>query len=207
MIINRLVIFQFFWYNITNIMIGSVIMTEENIDIKEETADEEILEEEKKKVLDFFITTLNGMAYGLFSTLIIGTIIATIGQLFLKGNNPFCQLVGNALGDGKTGASYVFQVLTGAGIGVGIALMLKMKPLETIVLAGAGEISAYFSLTTNFVTKQIVSNGIKIGDPLTIYIVCICTALVIKFQEKNTCRYINYSSSWGYCKYYHISTM
>ena len=31
-------------------MIGSVIMTEENIDIKEETADEEILEEEKKKV-------------------------------------------------------------------------------------------------------------------------------------------------------------
>ena len=88
-------------------------MTEENIDIKEENADEEILEEEKKKVLDFFITTLNGMAYGLFSTLIIGTIIATIGQLFLKGNNPFCQLVGNALGDGKTGASYVFQVLTG----------------------------------------------------------------------------------------------
>ena len=59
-------------------------MREENIDIKEETADEEILEEEKKKVLDFFITTLNGMAYGLFSTLIIGTIIATIGQLFLK---------------------------------------------------------------------------------------------------------------------------
>ena len=55
MIINRLVIFQFFWYNVTNIMIGSVIMTEENIDIKEETADEEILEEEKKKVLDFFI--------------------------------------------------------------------------------------------------------------------------------------------------------
>ena len=161
-------------------------MTEENIDIKEETADEEILEEEKKKVLDFFITTLNGMAYGLFSTLIIGTIIATIGQLFLKGNNPFCQLVGNALGDGKTGASYVFQVLTGAGIGVGIALMLKMKPLETIVLAGAGEISAYFSLTTNFVTKQIVSNGIKIGDPLTIYIVCICAALVIKliFKKK-----------------------
>ena len=39
-------------------------MTEENIDIKEESADEEILEEEKKKVLDFFITTLNGMAYG-----------------------------------------------------------------------------------------------------------------------------------------------
>ena len=50
-------------------------MTEENIDIKEETTDEEILEEEKKKVLNFFITTLNGMAYGLFSTLIIGTII------------------------------------------------------------------------------------------------------------------------------------
>ena len=35
-----------------------------------------------KKVLDFVIKTMNGMAYGLFSTLIVGTILATIGGFF-----------------------------------------------------------------------------------------------------------------------------
>ena len=46
------------------------------------------MEETKKenKVLDFFIKTLNGMAYGLFATLIIGTIFGTIGSLFAKGS-------------------------------------------------------------------------------------------------------------------------
>lgn len=156
-------------------------MTNENI-IIEDNADDE--KEKNNTLINFFITTLNGMAYGLFATLIIGTIIATIGQIFLKNNNSFCQLIGNALGNGNFGASYVFQILTGAGIGVGIALMLNLKSLETIVLAGAGEISAYFSLTTKFITNQSITNSIKIGDPLTIYIVCICTALLIKLVFK-----------------------
>ena len=45
------------------------------------------MEEAKKenKVLDFFTKTLNGMAYGLFATLIIGTIFGTIGTLFGYG--------------------------------------------------------------------------------------------------------------------------
>ena len=146
------------------------------------------MEKPKKenKVLNFFITTLNGMAYGLFATLIIGTIIATIGQLFLKGNNGVCQLIGKALGDGKSGASFVLQVLTGAGIGVGIALTLKLNPLDTIVIGGVGEIAAYFSLSTKFVTANAYSDAIKVGDPLTVYIVCIIVAVLMKlvFRKK-----------------------
>lgn len=140
----------------------------------------------ENKVLNFFITTLNGMAYGLFATLIIGTIIATIGQLFLKGNNGICQLIGKALGDGKSGASFVLQVLTGAGIGVGIALTLKLNPLDTIVIGGVGEIAAYFSLSTKFVTANVYSDAIKVGDPLTVYIVCIIVAVLMKlvFRKK-----------------------
>lgn len=146
------------------------------------------MEKPKKenKVLNFFITTLNGMAYGLFATLIIGTIIATIGQLFLKGNNGVCQLIGKALGDGKSGASFVLQVLTGAGIGVGIALTLKLNSLDTIVIGGVGEIAAYFSLSTKFVTANVYSDAIKVGDPLTVYIVCIIVAVLMKlvFRKK-----------------------
>ena len=145
--------------------------------------------EEKKenKVLDFFTKTLNGMAYGLFATLIIGTIFATIGSLFMLGEgNPFCEFMGNIIGNGKGGLSYVLQILTGAGIGVGIALALGFEPLKVIVIAAAGEIAAYFSLSTKFVTAGNfpTSDGFKVGDPLTIYLVCIVVALAIKYVLK-----------------------
>lgn len=142
------------------------------------------MEQESKPVLNFFIKTLNGMAYGLFATLIIGTIFATIGGLFKYGEgNAFCDFMASIIGDGKGGISYVLQILTGAGIGVGIALALKMDPLKTVVLAASGEVAAFFSLSTKFVTAGNfpTSDAFKIGDPLTIYLVCICVALAMKY--------------------------
>ena len=142
------------------------------------------MEEKNRPVLDFLIKTLNGMAYGLFATLIIGTIFATIGGLFKYGEgNPFCDFMANIIGDGKGGFSYVLQILTGAGIGVGIALALKLDPLKTVVLAASGEVAAYFSLSTKFVTAGNfpTSDAFKVGDPLTIYLVCIAVALTMKF--------------------------
>ena len=142
---------------------------------------QEKVESRENKILDFLIKTLNGMAYGLFATLIIGTIIGTIGQLFSLGDNSFCNFIFSILGSGKTGVSYVLQILLGAGIGVGVALALNLKPLNTIVLAASGELAAYFSLSTKFVTNGIYSDSLKVGDPLTIYLVCIAVSLAMKY--------------------------
>ena len=145
-------------------------------------------EKKNNKILEFFMKTLNGMAYGLFATLIIGTIFGTIGTLFAYGSgNAFCDFFVNILKghDDWLGLATVLQCLTGAGIGVGIALSLKFDPLKTIVLAAVGEIAAVFSLSSAFVTNPagVEHFGAKfqIGDPLTIYLVCISVALLIKY--------------------------
>lgn len=145
------------------------------------------MENEKKrsKVMEFLITTLNGMAFGLFATLIIGTIISTIGGFFPKAEEvtnftSFMYIV-------FTNTGTVLSCLTGAGIGVGIALALKFDTLKTIVLAASGEIASYFSLSTKFIgTWENTWGKFQIGDPLTIYLVVIATALLIKlvFQKK-----------------------
>ena len=152
---------------------------------------ENVNQEQTKKnnnVLEFFMKTLNGMAYGLFATLIIGTIFGTIGTLFAYGSgNGFCDFFVNILKghDGWIGLATVLQCLTGAGIGVGIALSLKFDPLKTIVLVAVGEIAAVFSLSTAFVTNpsgvEHLGAKFQIGDPLTIYLVCIAVALLIKY--------------------------
>lgn len=139
----------------------------------EEVAPEKVEQPKKEnKFLSFLITTLNGMAYGLFATLIVGTIVATIGGFFPK-EWAINQII--------TNAAKALQFLTGAGIGVGVAIALKKKPLETVVLAGVGELAAYFSLSTAFVTKGTVNMGtFQVGDPLTIYLTVIATALLMK---------------------------
>ncbi len=151
--------------------------------------DSKVIETEQKKpnnVMDFIIKTLNGMAYGLFATLIVGTIFGAIGGLFSLGvvenEFSFCSFMVSILGNnGRGGISSVLQILTGAGIGVGVALSLKFDPLKCIVLASVGEAAAFFSLTTKFVTNNELSDSLKVGDPLTIYIVCILVALAIKY--------------------------
>ena len=158
--------------------------------------DENVNEKKPNVVLDFFTKTLNGMAYGLFATLIIGTIFGTIATLFNYGaGNPFCDFMNmiltSSFSEGKFGLAFILQVLTGAGIGVGIALSLKFDPLKTVVLAAVGECAALFSLSTKFVEQPDAFNffsasftagsGPKIGDPLTIYLVCIATALAMKY--------------------------
>lgn len=128
----------------------------------------------KKK---FFIVTLNGMAYGLFATLIVGTIISTIASLFNGATSSFGIFIKESL----NGLSSVLSLLTGAGIGVGIALSLEYTPLKTIVLGVVGEISAYFSLNTSIVLdpNSRIINSMKVGDPLTIYLVCIATVFIL----------------------------
>ena len=87
----------------------------------------------KRYLNRLFIDGLSGMAYGLFSTLIIGTIICQIGKII--GDNTVGVYV-NAIGS-------VAKTLTGAGIGVGVACKLKSSPLTTVSAAVAGLIGAF----------------------------------------------------------------
>ena len=137
----------------------------------------------KKRILNFFTVTLGGMANGLFATLIIGTIFATIGTFFtIWPNSGFCNFMVDVIGTNthKSGLSFVLQILTGAGIGVGIALALKLDALKTICLAAVGELASYFSMSVNKSGTLVESNTFKVGDPLTIFLVCISVALLIK---------------------------
>lgn len=148
---------------------------------------------QEKPILSFFVKTLNGMAYGLFATLIVGTIFGTIGTLFGYGKdvNEFCKFMsmlfnGNSTpGNSWIGIATILQYVTGAGIGIGVALSLKLDPLKTIVLAAVGEIAACTSLSTSFITDADTYNQMafkfQIGDPLTIYFVVISVALLMRF--------------------------
>lgn len=86
-----------------------------------------------KEILNhIFIDGLSGMALGLFSTLIIGTIIAQVGTL-----------VGGTLGAYLTAMANVAKTVTGAGIGVGVACKFKQGPLVTVSAAVTGMLGAF----------------------------------------------------------------
>ena len=87
-----------------------------------------------KNVLNhIFIDGLSGMALGLFSTLIVGTILSQIAALFPSGS------ISNILFT----AGKVASLLTGAGIGCGVAYKFKESPLVVLSAATNGMIGAY----------------------------------------------------------------
>ena len=107
-----------------------------------------------KKILNhIFIDGLSGMALGLFSTLIIGTIIGQIGTL-----------VGNEIGTYLIAVSSVAKTVTGAGIGVGVAAKFKQEPLVTVSAAVAGMIGAFPALG-----MESFALG-KAGEPLGAFV-------------------------------------
>ena len=108
----------------------------------------------KKWLNRFFIDGLSGMALGLFSTLIIGTILEQIGKL-----------IGGDIGAVIVSIASVAKVLTGAGIGVGVAYKFKETPLVVISAAVAGIVGAY--------ATQILNGGalfVGPGEPLGAFI-------------------------------------
>lgn len=137
---------------------------------------EEIVVEGKKekKVLNFLMTSLNGMAYGLFATLIVGTIIETLAKYLLGFDVEWVQSLQTIVLSVSTAIKY----LTGAGIGVGIALALRFKRLHTVVLGAAGQVAGVMSLSTkniHFFAEPVQG----VVEPLTIYLVVIAVALLM----------------------------
>lgn len=106
----------------------------------------------KKYFSRLFIDGLSGMALGMFSTLIIGTILAQIGSL-----------VGGTIGAYITAVANVAKTITGAGIGVGVASKFKESPLVTVSAAVAGMLGAFPTLT------PAITLG-KAGEPLGAFI-------------------------------------
>jgi len=86
------------------------------------------MKEKLNQLLQFFVKTLNGMALGLFSTLIVGVIIGQFGTLlnldFLNDLAP------------------ILRGLMGVGIGIGVAYSLELKGLNLIMGSVAGGIAS-----------------------------------------------------------------
>lgn len=115
----------------------------------------------KKILSDIFIDGLSGMALGLFSTLVIGTILKQIGDF-----------IGGDIGSYLSTFALVAQRLTGAGIGIGVAYKFKQSTYVLLSSAAVGMIGAYSSniIAGTFLSEQgaIVLSGP--GEPLGAFI-------------------------------------
>ena len=113
-----------------------------------------------KKVQQYLVKVLNGMALGLFSSLIIGLIISQVGELL---NIDMLIQFGE-----------IAQLLMGPAIGVGIAYSLELKGL-----------GLYSSLVTGALgagTIVLVNNSatIQIGEPVGALLAAVIGAEIAK---------------------------
>lgn len=113
-----------------------------------------------KKVQQYLVKVLNGMALGLFSSLIIGLIISQVGELL---NIDMLVRFGE-----------IAQLLMGPAIGVGIAYSLELKGL-----------GLYSSLVTGALgagTIVLVNNSatIQIGEPVGALLAAVIGAEIAK---------------------------
>lgn len=132
----------------------------------------------KKILSNIFIDGLSGMALGLFSTLIIGTILKQIGDL-----------MGGQFGQYLSAFAVIAQRLTGAGIGIGVAYKFKESTYVLLSAGAAGMIGAYAS---NLIAGTLFSPEGAIvlagpGEPLGAFIAAyigICAGRLVAGKTK-----------------------
>ena len=107
----------------------------------------------KKYLNRLFIDGLSGMASGLFATLIIGTIVAQIGNMVGGTVGTYLIVIGNFA-----------KTITGAGIGVGVAAKLKASPLVSVSAAVAGLVGAFPNINLEAFTLG------RPGEPLGAFV-------------------------------------
>lgn len=176
---------------------GEVSNTPDNCEELQEDSLQESVEVEKKggKVLSvvkslfsrWFIDAFSGMALGLFSTLIAGTILCQVGSWC--GDNWFgntLKLFGN-----------LAKILMGAGIGVGMAYKLKCKPLVIFSSAVTGFIGAWAGNILSVllsgggysdmlsVFSSVFARGLP-GNPIGAYVVALLTLEVASLYAGKT---------------------
>jgi uncharacterized membrane protein len=124
----------------------------------------------------FFITSMNGMVYGLFATLIISVILNQLGLLL---NIQISDTLN--LGAEITKVSGIVRSFLGVAIGVGIAWALKLQGLKLIAALVIGGLStsltlvarpdplvAYFTVTTSLI---VLDGMIKKKTPFDIILI------------------------------------
>src|SRR5690554_1984461 len=122
------------------------------------------------KLLNYFVKTLNGMAYGLFATLIIGVIIDQFG--ILLNINELSEL----------GA--ILKGYMGIGIGLGVAWSLGLSGLMLISGAIASGIAVKISNDpmTAYLTAVLSIEGLRLimrkKTPLDIILIPLISALL-----------------------------
>lgn len=115
---------------------------------------------------NYVVKTLNGMAYGFFASLIVGTILKQIGT----------AVHWNELVTWGQIASY----LMGPAIGVGIAVVLDAKGLNMISAIIAGAIGAG---TFSFNQGNV---GIAVGNPVSAYLAVILAVEATRLVQDKT---------------------
>ncbi|MDC7236367.1 MAG: PTS sugar transporter subunit IIC [Sphaerochaetaceae bacterium] len=121
-----------------------------------------------KKVGDYIINALNGMAQGLFASLIIGLIIKQVGTYL---NLPFLISFGT-----------VAQYLTGPAIGLGVALFVNAPKLGVLSAAVAGAIGA----GTFVLSGDGSIASVAIGEPVGALLASLVGAEVAKLVSQKT---------------------
>ncbi|MBQ3132951.1 MAG: PTS sugar transporter subunit IIC [Clostridia bacterium] len=125
---------------------------------------------------EIFIDGLGGMATGLFSTLIIGTIIKQIGAL-----------VPGEIGGWLTAIGAMASAVTGVGIGCGVAVKLKAPPLVVLSSAVTGMVGAFASKL--IAGTVIVEGAVTLagpGEPLGAFVAAIVGLYVGKLVAGRT---------------------
>ena len=124
----------------------------------------------------YFIVALNGMALGLFCTLIIGLIIKQIAINLSGGVATFLVAV-----------STIAMALTGPVIGIGVAYALKAPRLVVLASGVVGFLGAFGS---NLRTNSLIQLGILVisgsGDPLGAFIAVVVAAEIGRLVSGKT---------------------
>ena len=117
----------------------------------------------ERKVKGFIMTTMNGMVYGLFATLIIGVIIKQIGTLL--DIELLYDTIYNRLAS-----------LMGVGIGIGVGISLKMNGLKLVVAGVIGGIASSFTLLVDGTFAPVS----MINEPVKVYLVTIFGIILLE---------------------------
>lgn len=120
----------------------------------------------------YFIDAMSAMAQGLFCTLLVGTILNTLGTQF---HIPFLTQTVVTLGSGNEAISYTIgglaSALVGPGIAIAIGFALEAPPL------------VLFSLIPVGFSANAIGGA---GGPLAVYIVAIVACELGKLVSKET---------------------